>query len=34
MLIVNSWLFLSLIYKGWWDIDRLAIEYFTKQTNK
>jgi len=31
MLTVNAWLFFSLVKKGWWDYDRLMLEYFTKR---
>lgn len=34
MLIVNAWFFFSLIYKGWWDMDRLVTEYFIKIINE
>jgi len=28
MFIVNTWLFISLIKRGWWDYDRLILEFF------
>ncbi len=31
MFIVNTWLFISLIKKGWWDYDRLILEFFEKK---
>lgn len=34
MLIVNTWLFFSLVYKGWWDMDRMIIDYFARKKPK
>lgn len=31
MLTVNLLLFISLVRRGWWDIDRMVIDYFKRE---